>query len=139
VATVVELIPYEIPLEPLPAWAGLTDLERQARWKDMVAGIEAETGEQLKNGKKTVLGKSGILAQHPHDSPNNPKKSPRPFCHAVKKSLEKEHREGYRTFVDLYRQAFELLKNGKLVTLRQFPPDSYIPPFAYHRFAAAPG
>jgi hypothetical protein len=34
----------------------------------MVAGIEAETGEQLKNGKKTVLGKSGILAQHPHVS-----------------------------------------------------------------------
>jgi REP element-mobilizing transposase RayT len=133
------LVPYEIPLEPLPPWTDTTEKERQNRWKELISGIEAETKERLNNENKSVLGKSSILAQHPYDSPNSPKKSPRPFCHTVKKFLEKEYREGYRTFIDLYRQAFESLRTGKLTSLEQFPPDCYIPPFAYQRFAVAPG
>jgi REP element-mobilizing transposase RayT len=133
------IIPYEIPLDPLPPWADATEEERQTRWKGLIAGIETETKERLKNENKSALGKSGILAQHPHDSPISPKRSPRPFCHTVKKFLEKEYREGYGTFVDLYRQTFESLRNGKLKSLEQFPSDCYIPPFAYQRFAVAPG
>jgi REP element-mobilizing transposase RayT len=133
------IIPYDIPLSPLPPWENLADSERQARWKDLIDGIDTETREKLKNEDSSALGKSGILAQHPHDSPVSSKKSPRPFCHTVKKFLENEYREGYRTFVDLYRQAFESLKIGKLKSIEQFPPDCYIPPFAYQRFAVAPG
>jgi hypothetical protein len=132
------IIPYEIPLEPLPPWAEFPEEKRKSQWNEMISGIETETRERLKSESKPTLGKSGILTRHPHDSPINPKKSPHPFCHTVKNFLEKEYREGYRTFVDLYRQTFELLKTGKLKSLEQFPPGCYIPPFAYQRFAVAP-
>jgi hypothetical protein len=132
------ITPYEIPLEPLPHWAEFSEEKRKTHWIEIVAGIETETKERLKNENKSALGKSVILAQHPHDSPISPKRSPRPFCHTVKKTLEKEYREGYRTFVDLYRKAFESLRTGKLKSLEQFPSNCYIPPFAYYRVAAAP-
>jgi len=123
---------YRVDISPLPLWADLSDAARQAKWKQLVEDVT------LKHRKEQVLGIKTILSQDPHSKPVSTKRSPRPFCHAVKKAIETEYREAYRSFVGAFREAFGSLLDGHVRSFEHFP-ECYIPPFAYRRPALAPG
>jgi hypothetical protein len=75
----------EVRLSPLPCFKGLSERERRARYRAMVAGIEREARKKFGRGGRRVLGVRGILKQHPH-----------------------------RRFVQLYRVASKRLRSGDL-------------------------
>ena len=78
-----------------------------------------------------------ILAQDPHDFPNNTKRSPAPRFHAVRPEVWKAMRSAFFQFLDAYRQAAGELKKGKRNV--EFPAGSFPPalPFVSHHHAFA--
>ncbi|MGD2115951.1 MAG: hypothetical protein PVG07_12905, partial [Acidobacteriota bacterium] len=54
-----------------------------------------------------------FLRVHPHQRPENTKRSPRPFVHAASREVRQRFREAYRIFSDAYRVAAELLRAGQ--------------------------
>jgi len=130
---------YKVMLAPLPIWSDLTESARQEKWRQLADGVIAETKKRHEKENTNVLGVNAIFSQDPHSVPVKTSRSPRPFCHTVRKVLEKEYREGYRAFVGMYREAFGSLLSGHLKSLKQFPEDCYIPPFAYRARDLAPG
>jgi len=130
---------YKIPLTPLSVWADISESSRQRKWQQLVDGVIAETKQRHEGANSDALGVNAIFAQDPHSVPAKTSKSPRPFCHTIRKALEKEYRAGYRAFVGMYREAFGSLLSGHLRSLKQFPEDCYIPPFAYRVQNPVPG
>lgn len=101
-----------LTLDPLPCWQHLSPEERRARVAHLVEEIEAEAAAERKRTGKPALGSAAILAQHPHDHPERPKKSPAPFVHAATKAARLGFREAYALFVAAYREAAERLRKG---------------------------
>jgi hypothetical protein len=61
-----------------------------------------------------VLGKAGVLAQHPHHRPARPERSPRPHCHATLASTRRAFIEHYRAYVASFRSASLRWRRGEL-------------------------
>ena len=123
------MIAHEVCLAPLPCFETLCEQDRRQRWREIVADIEKDTAVALQ--KEKVRGRHAIVSQNPHGRPAMPKRSPRPLCHVSDQAMYRLYREGYRLFVSLYRLAHERLRSGDMDALSLFPPDCYIPPFAY--------
>jgi hypothetical protein len=70
-------------------------------------------------------GPKAILAQHPFDQPEQPKKSPAPLFHAFKRETRKALWEAYAWFVAAFREAAEKLRTGDLSA--KFPIGSFPP------------
>jgi len=121
---------YEVPLTPLPGIESLGRKEQQAWWRKIVSDLETETRERLEQEQRRAMGRAAIMAQDPHGRPDQPKHSPRPWCHAIEKASYECFREAYALFVEVYRQAHELLKKGDPRSFSLFPADCYIPPLA---------
>ncbi len=106
----------------------LLDATTDAGESRAAAAIEAretELGLERRNAGLRPLGRAKILAQSWHAAPKAPKHEPRPLCHSASLALREAFREGYRTFVELFREASERLRDGDLQV--SFPDWSFPP------------
>ncbi len=116
---------HRLELSPIPCWAGLRQVERCRRIREIVRDIEDEheaTG-------KPVLGREALLAQDPHDRPEHFERRPAPRFHAADRQKRKALEEAYRWFVLEYRQRSKDFRRGLTVTFPEgcFRPVSYQP------------
>jgi len=123
--------PESLCLSPLPCWSHLSPSRQRERAADLVREIEAEAVAERERTGIEPPGPAAIKAQHPHDAPNKPKKSPAPLFHAATKAARNALYEAYAWFVASFRAAAEKLKLGDLTA--SFPSGSFPP----GRFVAA--
>jgi REP element-mobilizing transposase RayT len=117
--------PESFVLEPLPCWSHLPEEKRRSLAAELVEQIESEAAVERERTGIPALGPAAILAQHPHDSPARPKKSPAPRIHAASRSARLEFYEAYGLFVAAFQDAAERLRAGDLGA--RFPPGSFPP------------
>ena len=79
-----------------------------------------------RRGRGSVLGVRAVLAVDPFDSPSSSSsKRPNPLCHTSLIDRLAEFRNGWRAFVDAYKQASARFRNGHFGVA--FPPWSFRP------------
>ena len=101
----------------------------RARIEQLVRDIN-DTAHQMREEKNLKpLGVKAILAQNPFAPPEQPKKSPSPLFHAVKREVRKALWEAYAWFVAAFREAAERLRVGDLAA--KFPAGSFPPPLPF--------
>ena len=91
----------------------------------MVDDIDAQTARRVVLNGRAPLGVAAIRNQHPHDRPEQTKKSPAPPVHAASKAARKMMIAAYRLFVEVYREAAARLRAGDLTV--EFPPSCFPP------------
>ncbi len=113
---------YELEMAKLPMFE---DLDEEA-YHQQVLDLCEDYAREL-DDKRIVpcVGRKDILAQKWYDSPNNPKKAPRPICHTTSAEKRKEYFEELWEVTDRYKQAVGKFRKGK--TQVQFP-EGTIPP-----------
>jgi REP element-mobilizing transposase RayT len=98
-------------VDPLPS----TDPSR-SDGEALSAAIKARerelAEERCRTGRKT-LSRKQLLAQSWRSAPRQPKRSPRPLCHAADPDLRERFRKGFREFASLFREASERLRGGQ--------------------------
>jgi hypothetical protein len=111
---------YRIELAPLPSWRHLTVEERQARARELVAGIEADAREH----HPRPLGVDAICAQDPFARPQEIKRSPAPRIHTFSHETRVAFDAAYISFREQYIEARGMLRAGQLARLPAgcFPP-----------------
>lgn len=124
---------YVLELDPIPCWRHLSKQEHQARIAGLVTEIDEENAERIVlGGGAPPLGIEAILAQDPHDKPEDFEPKPAPGFHAATRSVRALMKEAYRLFVEAYRAAAKRLRAGDLTV--EFPPGCFPPP---RRFVSA--
>ena len=114
-----------VHLSPLPCWKHLAEGECRARIADLVREINESAAAARAESLIPPLGPDGVRAQNPETRPKKIKKSPTPFCHALRKTVRKALWEAYGLFVAAYREAAEKLRAGDRTV--EFPPGSFPP------------
>jgi hypothetical protein len=115
-----------VHLSPLPCcWEHLAEEEYRARIADLVREINEAAVAARAESQIAPLGPEGVRAQNPETRPRKIKKSPAPFCHALRKAVRKALWEAYGFFVAAYREAAEKLRAGDRSA--EFPPGSFPP------------
>jgi len=97
-------------VDPLPS----TDASR-SDGEAVIAVIEARERELAKERRRAglkTLSRKQVLAQSWRSAPRQPKRSPRPLCHAADPGLRERFREGFREFASLFHEASERLRGG---------------------------
>jgi len=125
-----------VGLAPLPCWQHLPPEEIQERARHMVREIEEETAERHQRNGTRILGRKAAQAVHPHDSPESPKRGPRPAFHAATREVRDAMEQAYREFAEFFRAAAKDLRTG--VRGVKFPPGSFPPGLPYVPPEAAP-
>ena len=72
-----------------------------------------------------ALGADEVLAQDPFSSPERPKRSPRPLCHASTSEARKAFQAAWKLLQGLYRRASELWRGGDFTV--EFPAYTFRP------------
>ncbi|MBI4614220.1 MAG: hypothetical protein HY720_11465 [Planctomycetes bacterium] len=108
-----------------PCWRHLSPKEQAARLRELVYSREEELRRERQAKGMKVLGIRAVKTVSPSDRPANPKRSPRPLCHASSRELWEEYREQYAHFVELYRVASKRYRDGERDVT--FPPGSFPP------------
>ncbi len=116
----------ELVLTPLPAWAALSESERQSAARALVDDINLK-GRQT---HRSVLGVKAICKQDPQSRPTKLKRSPRPVCHASDLSHWRAWRQQYREFALAYRLASQAFRGGEWAP--PFAPLAFRPPCHHH-------
>jgi hypothetical protein len=125
----------EVELSPLPAWRDLTAEQLRAKHEEIVADIEREAAER----DRPVLGVAAILAQDPHDAPEESARKPAPLCHTTSPVLREGYRRGYAAFVQAFRDAAaKAAKAVAFVREHGFPTGSFPRPRWFHRHEGPP-
>jgi hypothetical protein len=114
-----------VRLSPLPCWEHLADEEYRDRIAELVREIDEAAAATRAESQIPPLGPAGVRAQNPEARPKKIKKSPAPFCHALRKAVRKALWEAYGFFVAAYREAAEKLRAGERTV--EFPPGSFPP------------
>lgn len=120
-----------LELMSLPCWRDLSPTLHRARCSELVAVVEAETDQRVRNLGREPLGQARILRQDPHLQPSRSKKGPAPLVHAATQRVRRKVRLQYRRFVHAFRQAAARLRLGAMgatEALLLFPPGSFPPP-----------
>jgi hypothetical protein len=112
-------------LSPLPCWKHLAEEDYRARIREMVQEINEIAAAAREESQIPPLGTEGVRAQNPETRPRKIKKSPAPFCHALRKKVRKALWEAYGFFVAAYREAAEKLRAGDRSV--EFPVGSFPP------------
>ena len=123
-----------LELAPLPCWRDLSPELHRAHCASLVALVEAETEQRIRDSGREPLGRARVLGQDPHLQPNRPKKGAAPLVHAATLAVRREMRQRYRAFVDAFRRAavrFRLGVMNAAEALLLFPPGSFPPPSRY--------
>jgi len=71
----------------------------------MVREINESAAASRAESLIATLGADGVRAQNPETRPRKIKKSPTPFCHALRKTVRKALWEAYGMFVAAFREA----------------------------------
>lgn len=121
----------ELTLSPLPAWEKLSPKQRQQRADRMVREITQETRQRIEDGGQRPLGVRRILRQDPHESPSEPKRSPKPIVHAAARAVQERLRLEFRLFCRAYRKASVELRAGNIEA--EFPPGCHRPALPFVR------
>ncbi|MBN1962488.1 MAG: hypothetical protein JW841_16255, partial [Deltaproteobacteria bacterium] len=129
-------IEYPIRITLLPCYKDKPQ-EQQIMVRDLVAQIENE--HMLQRKDKSFLGIAKVLSQHPHDKPHNIKRSVRPLCHASSVKAVETYKAEYEAFAIIYAEASkqyrEQIKTKAIVSLQNFPQNSYPPPINWGKRA----
>ncbi len=126
-----------LALAPLPCWRHLSSDLYLARCAELVAFVESETGQRIRETGREPLGRERIVRQNPYFRPARPKKGPAPLVHAASELARKEMRQRYQAFVDAFRRAAARLRLGVASAADAhllFPPGSFPPPRRYIAF-----
>ena len=128
-----------IRLEPLPCWRHVSGSIYRSRVSSLIKEIEEETAARHEREGTRPLGVGAILAQHPHDRPEEPKRGLPPAFHVATKAARQGLAEAYRWFAVAYREASRKLREGSLAA--KFPQGSFPPalPFVGRYEEIAPG
>lgn len=99
--------------------------------RDVTSELKAAVDQRLKSlatgrSGSRVLGMRKVLAQSVFDTPNRPKRSPLPLCHASTADAWRAFRDGWRRFTGAYRMASERFRGGVLSA--PFPEHAFRPP-----------
>jgi hypothetical protein len=118
---------FDIKLTPLPCLKHMTEDQRQAESRRIVAEIKARAEAENKEKGRRPMTVEAILAQDPHSKPSSTDRSPAPFVHATDDSTEMSFRIAYRAFVDGFRAGALRLRERAhelrdLFPLGAFPP-----------------
>lgn len=108
-------------LAPIP----LRRFVRPAQWRRFIRRALKAIEAQGRKEHPWVLGRAGVLAQDPQHRPDRPKRSRRPWCHAVSASLRRQFIQGYRAFRYAFAIASARWRNGDLSAV--FPEHAYRP------------
>ncbi|MFL6237842.1 MAG: transposase [Thermoanaerobaculia bacterium] len=118
-----------VHLSPLPCWKHLPDKTWKKLALNLLHEVEEETAIRRARTGKKPLGVAAILAQHPFDRPESPKRSPAPLFHVVSSQARQILWEAYAGFVAAFRTASEKLRAGDRGTV--FPRGSFPPALPY--------
>ena len=123
---------FDVMLTPLPCLQHLTEDQRQAETRHIVAEIKAKADAENKEKGRIPMTVEHILAQDPHSKPGSTDRSPAPFVHASDDSTEMEFRAAYRAFVDAFRAGVLRLRRRAREIRDMFPLWAFPPqlPFA---------
>jgi hypothetical protein len=95
----------------------------------LVGGILRDYPPKTDRGRDSRDTLAALLDHHPHERPENLKKSPAPWFHCATKAARKELIEAYGWFLAAYQQAAEKLRAGNLSVA--FPVGSFPPPLPF--------
>lgn len=110
-------------LAPIP----LRRFAHVARWRRFIRRALEAIETRGRREHRQVLGRAGVLAQNPQHRPDRPKRSRRPWCHAVSAKLRMQFIRGYRAFRAAFALASAQWRKGDLSAV--FPEQAYRPSF----------
>lgn len=114
---------YPIPITPFP---NLGDIEaQQSMFKTKLEHIKQQLRRQQASQGGTALGVERVKAQHPHDRPKSPKRSPKPWCLSSSTEAYVLAVHAYKAFEEIYRTASVAYRQGKVDAV--FPPNCFKP------------
>jgi REP element-mobilizing transposase RayT len=130
------LLEETLEFSPLPCWADLPKEEYVRRVEELIKGIEEETRRNHIRQGSRPLGRRAVLKRHPHHRPDQAKKSSLPLIHAASKEARLRFLEGFRLFLEVYREASKRLREGELGV--RFPEGCFPPAQRFIRFSVQP-
>ena len=95
-------------VDPIPS----LDTEDAAHVARGVEARERALADARSRTHHRPMTRTRILAQSWHSVPRDPKRSPRPLCHAADPGLRAAFTRGFEAFVSLFREASERLREG---------------------------
>ncbi len=127
----------EFNLSPLPAWRNLPPKEIRRKIAAMVAEIEAECRQRIRDTGRLPLGARRILRLDPRSVPQRLTRSPAPRFHAKDPGVRRGLELAYYAFRVAYRQAADALQEG--IGHVEFPAGSFRPRLPFVRPQPPPG
>ena len=116
----------EVKLSRLPAWEGLSEAQRQSRFRHLVRGVVEQKKKERSAEGRSAMGVRSLDAVDHRERPASAKRSSvQPLCHASSKAGRMAYRDLWRAFIDLYREASARFRSGDLSV--QFPSGSFRP------------
>lgn len=122
---------YEIELEPLPAFRDLSSKDYRQKVAELIEEVENQTSAE--RDSEPTLGVDAVRRRHPHERPDQVKKSPAPkLFFAITKEARSAMRQEFETFVSHYRSAAYLLlrtvaRGGEKNPAKEFPVGCFPP------------
>jgi hypothetical protein len=95
-------------VDPIPS----LDSQEVARVAQGVEARERSLAEERSRMRRRPMTRAQVLAQSWHSAPSDPKRSPRPLCHAADPGLRKAFARGFEAFVSHFREASERFREG---------------------------
>lgn len=116
-----------LELDPLPCWAaeGLSQEEIQVRVAAILDHINADAQEMHQREGTRASDPTPFLRADPHHRPARTKRSRLPLVHAATREVRKRFHEAYAIFIEAYRSAADLLRQGR--SDAEFPEGSFPP------------
>ena len=116
----------ELRLSPLPSLAHLDPEAYRRLMIEMVREVEEETAQRHRENGTAPLGVEGVLSRDPHELPRRrPRKTPRPWFHAVSRDVRQAMRTALTYIVVAYREASERYRAGDFGV--KFPKGTFPP------------
>jgi hypothetical protein len=119
----------EVPLSPLPQWAGLEVEQLRAKYEALVRDVEADG---VRSGL-SFMGPNAVMMEDPHASPREPERRRAPICHTTSVALRRAFRDAYRAFVGAYREAARLVRTTAEIFSARYPAGSFPRPRVFRR------
>ena len=119
----------------MPCLQHLTQDQRQAELRRVVADIKAKADAENQEKGRTPMTVEQVMAQDPHSKPGSTDRIPAPFVHASDDSTEREFRVAYRAFVDAFRAGVLRLRQRAREIREMFPLWAFPPPLPFEAAA----
>ncbi len=115
---------------PLPAWAGMSDNQRQAHIRRETRKLEQQFREMRSLEGKTAMGPARLARVDHRDRPSShPPRTRKPICHASSPERAREYNRQFKEFLNAYREASAHYRGGDRNV--EFPAGSIKPPLIH--------